>query len=65
MSHFEIRNKDVPCYECGDRHESCHSTCARYLAYREKVDKENELKRIKSDIDIRSYICRSKTRNFR
>lgn len=30
-----------PCKDCPDRHELCHATCKRYLAYREERDRLN------------------------
>jgi hypothetical protein len=30
-----------PCKDCPDRHELCHATCERYLAYREERDRLN------------------------
>ena len=33
-----------PCYECTDRHLSCHSNCKAYLAWRKTLDKEKALK---------------------
>ena len=31
-----------PCKDCADRHEKCHQTCEKYLAFRKDVDKERE-----------------------
>ena len=67
MSFNEIRSTDVPCFLCKPpvRHEGCHGTCEKYLAYRDKKDQENESRRINSDLDIRQYLCHTKSKAFR
>lgn len=35
----------VPCKDCPDRVVSCHSTCIKYLEYREQRDADNEARR--------------------
>ena len=30
----------APCYQCPDRHELCHMTCEKYLAYRAERDEQ-------------------------
>lgn len=27
-----------PCFKCPDRHFKCHSSCSRYIAFREELD---------------------------
>jgi hypothetical protein len=31
----------APCFKCENRTVSCHSTCEKYLAYREERQEEN------------------------
>lgn len=33
-----LKTKFSPCLNCPDRHESCHSHCEKYLAYRRDQD---------------------------
>ena len=36
---------DTPCYQCPDRHASCHGTCQRYLDWHEHhVQKQREIR---------------------
>ena len=67
MSFGEIKDTNVPCFMCKPpiRHEGCHGTCERYLTYKENKEKENELKRIQSDLSIGNYIRNYKMRNHR
>lgn len=32
----------VPCYECPERHYSCHSSCSRYLAFKSQLEYRNQ-----------------------
>jgi hypothetical protein len=32
-----------PCKNCTERSISCHSTCEKYLSYREQLDKQKDL----------------------
>lgn len=36
---------NAPCKDCPDRVVSCHSTCTKYLEYREQRDADNEARR--------------------
>ena len=34
----------TPCKNCTDREIGCHSSCMKYIHYREDIDKEREAK---------------------
>ena len=36
--------KDVPCYQCDNRTETCHSSCQLYIDWSNKRAKERESK---------------------
>ena len=38
-------NNPVPCKNCIDRTVSCHSTCKRYINYRNELDSFNDMRR--------------------
>ena len=40
------------CKDCTERRFNCHSYCEPYLAYREKMKKVYELRRLNFDADI-------------
>lgn len=40
---------DSGCKGCAERHESCHSGCERYKAFRKELDKKNERKRLENE----------------
>lgn len=51
------------CKDCTDRRFNCHSYCEPYLAYREKMQKVYEVRRLNVDADIGQAIyCKSKDR---
>jgi hypothetical protein len=61
-----MKNKNH-CKDCTDRHINCHSTCERYKAWREELDKRNEkIREVKNrENDIRNYeveFCRKNKR---
>ena len=35
----------TPCRGCQDRRVGCHAECERYLVFRQRVDKEAEIRR--------------------
>lgn len=35
----------VPCYECPDRHEKCHSECYKYIAFKDQLEYRNQIAR--------------------
>lgn len=37
---------DAPCKDCTERHTACHSTCIKYIAFKEAV-KEDKAKKEK------------------
>lgn len=53
------------CYGCTDRTIGCHSSCEKYLKYREEIQKYNEAKRlIDSTYTIHKYKGKRKTQRF-
>lgn len=44
--------EQAPCFHCDKREMRCHSTCAAYKAWREKLD---EHKRMISNTEIAEY----------
>lgn len=46
-----------PCRDCPDRAVLCHSTCEKYIAYRNKQDDYNELVREGRDFENMKYVC--------
>ena len=32
-----MKRPESPCLDCTDRHESCHATCDKYIAYAEDM----------------------------
>jgi hypothetical protein len=40
----------APCKGCADRHELCHSTCPKYLAYRAERDAVIRQREINADV---------------
>lgn len=38
-----------PCVNCSDRILSCHSTCEKYIAFKEKRNRMNELIRLQKE----------------
>ena len=32
----ELYKKPTPCYGCEERHDKCHSSCGRYMEFKEK-----------------------------
>jgi hypothetical protein len=45
---MKIPNKTL-CYGCKERISVCHSTCSRYIAWREKLDEFNKITRIEKE----------------
>ena len=45
----------VPCYNCTSRHFCCHSTCSKYLAYKEQLELLNSYKRQQKELDRFNY----------
>lgn len=41
-------NQKNPCYQCGDRSETCHSNCKRYSEFRVQQDAEDKRARTSS-----------------
>ena len=41
----------IPCKDCEDRHVACHSTCERYIKWKEESDK------IKKEIDRNRHVA--------
>lgn len=39
---------EPPCKDCGERSETCHSTCEKYKAFRQCRDEYNRMKAQKS-----------------
>lgn len=37
----------VPCKDCSERHESCHSDCDKYQEWKEESDKFRDFKNVK------------------
>lgn len=40
-----MKNKHC-CKDCADRHESCHSTCERYLEFKRECEKARENRKV-------------------
>lgn len=40
-------NKNVPCYECKNRHSGCHSSCDSYKDFSQKRTDELSMMRMK------------------
>lgn len=57
----------APCKDCADRHMACHSSCEKYLSYKEQLDlvrdSKSALKMI--DDDIRYRVSRMRNHNLR
>jgi hypothetical protein len=34
-----LPHKETPCYKCEERQENCHSSCKRYLEFKDKSGK--------------------------
>lgn len=49
-----------PCYQCKDRAERCHSTCASYLEFRKAIEKNRKDKY--KNISFFEYRTDTKTR---
>lgn len=45
----------APCKDCADRTINCHSTCAKYLAFKHENDKQREYERRQKRIEYREY----------
>jgi hypothetical protein len=41
-----IKMLDAPCKDCTERHTACHSTCIKYISFKEAV-KEDKAKKEK------------------
>lgn len=48
-------NLNIPCYKCERRYRACHDTCEDYKKFRANKDKENELKRMRTDLVSSHY----------
>ena len=45
----------APCKGCEDRYVGCHSTCGKYLEYRNVITKEKELVNSKKSVVSEAY----------
>jgi hypothetical protein len=61
---FRINNIEVPCKkDCTDRKVGCHSTCDKYLKYREETTAYNNRRRnsiLKDNENIANIVRRMK-----
>ena len=60
-----MQKNDSPCYNCPDRHASCHSTCERYAEWHNNhVDEQRRIRTMQEELNtMRSYKVECALRN--
>ena len=54
--------KYSPCYQCEERHELCHSTCAKYHQYQHLLAEQK--KNARASAEMENYLAKATIRRI-